>query len=247
MSAPSSTFETLFRRTSWFTWFTLAWVAGVLTAVPADPPSSGSATPLEQWLQRSHTLKSWEAHFVQTRHLKALTHPLTTPGRVWFLAPDRFRWELGEPVQSLVLRDGSNLQVLSPRLRRVEEISLTNAAGPLREAMALLDSGFPRDAAAFHRQFKLLSSGTNQSAGGVPVHAFRLQPKASGARRFLPELVVEVTVADLQLTATELQFTDGSRMRNDFTAAILNPGMDPGLFRTNLDASWKKVGPGGTP
>lgn len=228
-------------------WLVLAVVSRLWAAAPDASTPRGAAAPLEKWIERARELKSWEARFVQTRHLKALAQPLKTAGRVWFAAPDRFRWELGEPALSLILRDGPNLRVLSPRLHRVEELSLTNAAaGPMRDAMALLDTGFPRDAAAFHQQFKLLSTRTNQSANGLPVYAFRLQPKAAGARRFLPELAVEVTVADLQLTATELLFTDGSRMRNDFEDAVVNPPINLELFRTNLDASWKTVGPAGT-
>lgn len=227
-------------------WFVLL-LAGVSWAVAATPSGSESSL-LERWLHQAQGLKSWESNFVQTRHLKALTQPLKTTGRVWFAAPDRFRWELGDPPQSLVLRDGALLQVLSPRLHRAEQLSLTNvAAGPMREAMALLDTGFPRDAETFQTQFKLLSTRTNSGSGGESSYAFRLQPRSAAARRFLPELTVEVAGRDLQLTATELQFADGSRLRNDFTGARINPPVDPERFRTNLDASWKIVVPGAAP
>lgn len=215
----------------------------LVTAAAGVSGSDDANSALEQWLERAQGLKSWDASFVQTRYLKALAQPLQTRGRVWFASPDRFRWELGQPAQSIVLREGPNLQILSPKLRRVEEVSLTNAvAGPMRDAMTLLDTGFPRDAASFHRQFNLLSIRTNQTPSGQQLYVFRLQPKASGARRFLPEMAVEVSSSDYQLTATELQFTDGSRMRNDFTNAVLNPQINAELFRTNLDANWKRVG-----
>ena len=55
----------------------------------------------------------------------------------------------------------------------------------------------------------------------------------------LPELRVEVTTADFQLVATELVFADGSRLRNDFSEPQVNLPLEPALFRTNLDASWK--------
>lgn len=219
----------------------------VVGASGADAATVDSVAkpPLELWLAQTQELKTWESSFVQTRHLKALTQPLTTAGRVWFAAPDRFRWELGDPPQSLVLREGDVLQVLSPRLHRAERLSLTNvAAGPMREALALLDTGFPRAAGTFQQQFKLLSTRTNLVAGGGTAYAFRLQPKVAAARRFLPELTVEVATSDLQLTATELLFADGSRLRNDFAGARLNLPVDPERFRTNLDASWKIVNPG---
>ena len=199
---------------------------------------------LQRWLDQATTLTTWHADVVQTRHLKALTQPLTSLGQVWFAAPDRFRWELGRPPQSLVFREGNELLMLSPRLKRAERFSLSKVApGPMQDALALLDTGFPRNAAEFQQRFHLLSVLTNQPGTNGSFHALRLQPSAAGARRFLPELRVEVTAADFQLVATELVFADGSRLRNDFTDPQVNPPLDPALFRTNLDASWKVLSP----
>jgi outer membrane lipoprotein-sorting protein len=188
-----------------------------------------------RWLASATNLTSWTAGFTQTRHLKALTQPLTTTGQVWFAAPARFRWELGQPAQSIVLREGDELLVLSPRLKRAERYHLAaSAPGPLRDALALLDTGFPRSAAEFHGRFDLLGLVTNENSYG-----FRLRPRAAAARRLLPELRLEADRNDLHLTATELTFADGSRLRNDFTNAVANQPPAVALFTTNLDASWK--------
>jgi len=80
-------------------WFWLAW------------PASGAETAaLNHWLATQTNLHSWTADFVQTRHLKSLAQPIRTPGRVLFQAPDRFRWELGEPVETIALRQTSRLR-----------------------------------------------------------------------------------------------------------------------------------------
>ncbi len=194
---------------------------------------------LARWLAAQTNLKSWSADFIQTRHLKALTQPLTTPGRVWFIAPDRFRWELGQPAQSIALRTGDELLVLSPKLKRAERYTLSAAArGPMKDALALLDTGFPRDATEFRRRFDLLAvTETNAT------FALRLQPRTAAARRLMPELTVHAATNDFALTATELRFADGSRLRNDFTRALKNPALDPGLFSVPLDATWKVTEP----
>ena len=194
---------------------------------------------LGRWLARQTNVTSWSAEFVQTRHLKALTQPLTTPGRVWFVAPDRFRWELGAPAQSVALRANDDLLVLAPRLKRAEKYSLAAfAQGPMKDALALLDTGFPRDAADFRRRFDLL--GLGQTNG---TYAFRLQPRAASARKLLPELTIIVSTNDFSLSGTELVFTDGSRLRNDFTNTVDNPVIDPALFQAPLDATWKVTEP----
>lgn len=209
----------------------------VLLALPLAAADTDAL--LQQWLRHSTNLTSWHASFTQTRHLKALAQPLTSTGLVWFAAPDRFRWELGQPAQSLALRDGPQMLVLSPRLRRAERFDLAHAAaGPLRDSLALLDTGFPRDAAEFSRRFEVLGVTTNAAA-----IAFRLRPKSASARKLMPELALEVRPADFQLTATELTFTDGSRLRNDFANLQANLPVDAALFTTNLDASWKVTEP----
>ena len=227
----------------------VAWIGVMPTPVRAGAPAVkgvglAETAVLQQWLNHATNLTSWHAEVLQTRHLKALTQPLTSLGQVWYVAPDRFRWELGRPPQSLVLREGNELLMLSPRLKRAEQFSLSKVApGPMQDALSLLDTGFPRDAAEFQQHFQLLAVLTNQPSAQGLLHAFRLQPHAAGARRFLPEIRVEVTATELQLVATELSFADGSRLRNDFTDAQVNPSLEPGLFRTNLDASWKIVVP----
>src|SRR6266581_4757742 len=62
-------------------------------------PTFGADTRslLAQWLSAQTNLQTWSADVTQTRSLKTLTQPLTARGRVWFAAPNRFRWELLEP------------------------------------------------------------------------------------------------------------------------------------------------------
>ena len=105
-----------------------AWVAVVATWLGwLAAPALGSAESdhvLEGWLAASSNLTSFQATVVQTRHLKAVTQPLVSTGRVWFANPGRFRWELGNPPQSIALRSEDSLVVLSPRLLRAENLSI---------------------------------------------------------------------------------------------------------------------------
>src|SRR5690349_18064255 len=100
------------------------------------------------WLAAQTNVHSWSADFVQTRSLKSLTQPLTASGHVWFEAPNRFRWELGQPAQTIAVRAADELLVIYPRLKRVERFPLSGEqTGPWRDAMALLEAGFPRSEA----------------------------------------------------------------------------------------------------
>src|SRR6266850_630013 len=113
---------------------------------------------LSSWLGAQTNIQSWSADFLQTRTFKSLTQPLTATGHVWFAEPNRFRWELGHPPQTIAVRATNELLVIYPRLKRVERYPLSGAqSGEWRDALALLESGFPRSKAEIASRFKILS------------------------------------------------------------------------------------------
>jgi outer membrane lipoprotein-sorting protein len=59
----------------------------------------------------------------------------------------------------------------------------------------------------------------------------------------MPELNIGLTTNDFSLASTELVFVDGSRMRNDFTNAVLNPPLDEKLFKWTPPADFKVTNP----
>ena len=67
-----------------------------------------------QWIAVQTNLQSWSADFTQTRSLKVLAQPLISTGKVW-VAPSRFRWELGQPAQTIALRQPDQLVIIYPR------------------------------------------------------------------------------------------------------------------------------------
>lgn len=79
---------------------------------------------LSRWFAAQAEIKTWSAELVQTRTLKALKDPLQTPGRVWFTLPNRFRWELGTPAQTIALREADAMVIVYPRLKRAERYAL---------------------------------------------------------------------------------------------------------------------------
>ncbi len=113
-----------------------------------------------------------------------------------------------------------------------------NAPGEWREMLSLLDAGFPRDRAAFDASFRLLSlTETNGS------WLLALQPAGAFARKMMKEIRVGLATNDFSLQSTELVFADGSRMRNDFTNAVLNPGFDEKIFNWKPDADFEVTEP----
>lgn len=213
---------------------------GVLAAtVPLPLPAADTNAVLNGWLAAQADLQTWSADCVQTRTLRTLTTPLVSTGRVWFATPDRFRWELGRPAQTVAVRRGEELWIAYPRLQRAERYALGGgAAGPWRDALALLEAGFPRSREQVERQFRLTAlAATND------VWELRLQPRSSTARRFISEVRVAVSTNEGALRATELVFADGSRMRNDFERPVPNPSLEAKLFEPPLEPGYTVTEP----
>lgn len=216
-----------------FLWLWLLILSALgLPAATLDPVVSS-------WLAAQTNVQSWSADFVQTRSLKSLTQPLTAKGHVWFAAPNRFRWELGSPAQTIALRATNEMLVIYPRLKRVERFPLSGEqAGQWKDALALLEAGFPRSTEQLQAQYNILDQIIQD-----PIVKLVLQPKSLAARRMMPRIQIEFDRQNLMLRATELRFADGSLLRNDFTNAVLNPTINPDLLSPQIPSEFKVVEP----
>ncbi len=206
---------------------------GTFSTVAAETNS-----PFTAWLAAQPNIRTWSADFVQTRTLKSLVQPLTATGHVWFAAPDRFRWELGHPPQTIAIRELHDLYVVYPRLKRAERYPLSGATGQWRDTLALLDAGFPRNEAEVESRYNVLALTNRDNTAEVI-----LQPKSAAARRMMSQIRIAFSTQDDSLRATELHFADGSTLRNDFTNAVLNPELEDSLFAPSLPSDYKVVEP----
>jgi outer membrane lipoprotein-sorting protein len=108
--------------------------AVVFVSHAADPGER-----FNQWFAVQTNLQSWSADFIQTRSLKVLAQPLVATGKVWVTTPGLFRWELGQPAQTIALRQPNQLLIIYPRLKRAEKYALSaTPTGPLKDALALM-------------------------------------------------------------------------------------------------------------
>jgi outer membrane lipoprotein-sorting protein len=188
------------------------------------------------WLGVQTNVQTWAADFTQIRKLKALTQPLVSTGQVWFAAPQNFRWQLGAN-QTIAIRSNETMLVEYPRLKRAEKYDFQNS-GPneWKDALALLQSGFPRSREDIDRQFRILSlSNTNG------IYELELEPRSAGARKMMPQINVLIH-SNLTLAGTELVFADGSRMRNEFSNVRTNVPVE-GKFVLSIPPDFKLIEP----
>ena len=218
--------------------FPVAWLCLAFGLVAIAAQAQGEKF-LDQWIAAQTNLLTWSADVVETRALQTLSQPLVSTGKVWVALPNHFRWELGQPAQTIALRQPDQLFLIYPRLKRVEKYPLLgHQPGPWRDALALLDASFPRNRADLDSRFRVLS--VIQTNTLVQVN---LQPRSQAARRFMSEISVTVRTNDFSPASTELKFSDGSMMRNDFANGIINSPLKASLFESNFDANFTLVEP----
>jgi outer membrane lipoprotein-sorting protein len=221
-----------------FLWFSLT-CALFLCALTPSCRAYDSNQWLDRWFKAQADTRAWSADLVQTRSLKVLAQPLVSTGKVWVAMPDRFRWELGQPAQTIALRETNSLFVIYPKLKRVEKYPLDSSQpGPWKDALSLLEASFPRSRAQMDSQFKLLSVAPTNSCVQVV-----LQPRSGFARKFMNEIQVTFSTNNFSLVATELKFSDGSNMRSDFTNSVFNASLDPALFDLSKYTAFQVVEP----
>jgi outer membrane lipoprotein-sorting protein len=188
------------------------------------------------WLAHQTNVQTWASDFTQTRTLKALAQPLVSTGRVWFAAPRNFRWELGLD-QTVAIRSNETMLVMYPRLQRAEIYQFGKTGrNEWKDALALLESGFPRSRAELEQQFSILATAPMND-----LVRLELEPKAAGARKMMPRINILLS-SNLTLAGTELVFMDGSRMRNDFHNMRTNADVS-GKFEFTIPPGFKVVEP----
>jgi outer membrane lipoprotein-sorting protein len=181
------------------------------------------------WFAVQTNMQSWSAHFTQTRTLVAFSQPLVSTGKVW-VEPGQFRWELGQPPQTIVVRKPDELIIFYPRLKRAEIYELNQIPnGPIKDAMALLDVSLPRSKAELEKNFQLVSATVTNS-----ILQMTLQPRSVSARQFVHAMIIGFHTNDYLIADSEMEFADGSRLLNDFSHVVLNQPISPALFETNI-------------
>lgn len=219
-------------RKSWFLGFLISlFLAAGLRAADYD-------AQFNRWFEVQTNLQSWAGDFTQTRTLTVLNQPLISQGKVW-VKPGEFRWELGQPAQTIVLRTPEQLLIVYPRLKRAEKYPLDAVpTGPMKDALALLDASLPRDRATMEKSFSLLSAAETNA-----ILQMTLQPRSEAARKFIGQIVIGFRTNDFTIAITEMKFADGSKLHNDFTNVVLNQPIEAKMFEADLPADYTVVEP----
>ena len=195
----------------------------LLAASPVFAADAPDLTPLKQWITRQKEVRTVQADFMQTRSFRALKDPLTSPGRIYFRAPHAFRWEVGDPAKTIVLRQGDTAYLIQPARKRAERFSATALGTPGgANPLPLLNFPLADSFEDFNRQFEVRAIGVE----GTRCHV-ELLPRDAQSQKFLDGLRLDFDTGTGYLIAFEVRTHDGSTLRNDFSNVRFNEKVPP--------------------
>ena len=197
----------------------------------ASPPVAASdLAPLKQWIAKQKDVRSVSADFIQTRALHTLRSPLTSSGRLWFMAPDWFRWELGDPPKTIIIGTPKGVTVIQPGKKRATR-------KPLQAPDAFPDSGtlgmmrFPGGGSfeEFQRQVQVLALESSAARCHL-----EMLPRDAASTRGLSAIKLDFDPATGHWISLEIVTREGSSIRNEFSNVRVNPKLEKQLFEYDL-------------
>ena len=199
---------------------------GLLFASPQ--PSGSDLKFLKQWIAKQADIRTVSADFTQTRTLHTLRSPLVSSGRLWFMAPDWFRWELGDPPKTIIIGTPKGVTVIQPGKKRATRNASAGPgglpdSGPL--GMMRLPGGGSFE--EFQRKVQVLAFDSSKTS-------CHLEMLPRDAARGLSAIKLEFDTATGDWISLEILTREGSSIRNAFSNVRVNPKLEKQLFEYDL-------------
>ena len=198
----------------------------MLSGAMARGESPNDNKLIQTWIERQHEIRSLSADFVQTRSLHSLQSPIKNKGHIWLVKPNLFRWQLGDPPKTIVLRKGKEIDLISPLKRQVRALDPQDAKRQLgMQGAAMMDTPVAKSYSDFVSRFEILKV---QSTNGRC--EIWILPKEDGARKFLERISLTFKVMDGHLLAFGLRLRSGAAIENEFSQVEINQPIPRSVF-----------------
>lgn len=183
-------------------------------------------TVLDAWLKRQTSINTLEASFTQERKLPSLKQPVTTPGKLMMQRPDKLRWELGNPIETLAVSDGVTMTLLQASDKSARQVANDS---PQAKQFSFLGGNALASPEAFREAFEITDARITSG-----IHQYTLQPKERRMKANVPWVFLDIDPSSNELRALELEMKDKSRIRTVFTNTKLNGKLPASAFQADL-------------
>ncbi|MEP6698911.1 MAG: outer membrane lipoprotein carrier protein LolA [Verrucomicrobiota bacterium] len=143
-----------------------------------------------------------QADFREEKSVRMLNKPISSAGKIWFQAPNKFRREAKGNSPSVTVSDGQQLWIYYPKFQSAEHYSLGKRS-PLDAAIAAITASLNLEnvEATYH------ITGAKEAEG----YQLQLAPRNPSMKRFLQTFSIRMN-NELQVTRTEMTQPNGDRI-----------------------------------
>ena len=186
--------------------------------------------PLKACFEAQNDLKSISADFTQTRALKTLKSPIAVKGHFWFAAPDRFRWQLGDPPKTIIIGTDNGTVFIQPLRKHASKNSLPNPENSAnRQTFQMVGLSGAGTLEEFQKHMNVLSLKTS----GTRCH-LEMLPKDPATSRGLSSINLDFDAGSGQWIGFEIVTREGSLIRTELNNVRTNSVIPGGVFDYDL-------------
>ena len=205
------------RRSSLFFALSLFVAFSVLQAEPLAPKELKSL--LAQIREKRAAAPQVQADFEEEKTIQMMNKPVSSSGKVWFQAPDKFRRGVKGNSPSLTVSDGRVLWIYYPKFQSAERYSLGKHS-PLDAGIAAITASLNLEGVEQTYHIAGFHEGGN--------YTLQLTPRTPSMKRLLRQFTIHFN-DNLQVDRTEMLQPNGDRIATIYSNESRAP-IDPGLF-----------------
>jgi len=182
---------------------TLACLVLTVRLLPAAPLTAPEVkTLLERIREKRNAAPHVQADFHEEKVIRLMNKPISSSGKVWFQAPNKFRREVKGNAPSIMVSDGQQLWIYYPNFRSAEHYSLGKHS-PLDAGIAALNTALNLEnvESTFH------ITGAKAASG----YDLMLLPRGPSMKRLFQRFNLHIN-DDLLAERTEMLQPNGDRI-----------------------------------
>ena len=203
---------------------------GLLAAPVSAQTTNQTGVLLDQVAQQVGRVGAVFTRFVQERHLSLFQEPLRSEGCLCFQKPGRLRWEITQPIPSILVSDGKGVAQFERVNDQWKKLEL-GLADVMQNVVAQIGGVMEGRYAASQHDYTV--SATNTSEGPVVI----LTPQRPAMRKMMQAIEIHLA-PDFQGTRrVVLREQDGDFTDIRFSDQVADPPLPAATFDRNHPAS----------
>ena len=205
--------------------FVLLW--SCLALMFSTSLQSADLSVVKKWMATNSGVSSVKIAFTQKRTMRSLKVPIRQSGTLWMdYGRSRFRWETGNPAQTIVTKKSGDLLIMRTLGKKFERRRFSS--GGNNQGMAVMAGGFPRSMSEFTRKYRVLSTEKRSNT-------FRIATQPLGsAGKGVSQVTFIVKASGYRLVGMDIKLKDGSSIDTAFNRVQLNASVPANLFSPDL-------------